>query len=310
MSEEPRGMNALNSGNVFLMIRFRGTDQHEAITRVISETLGDYSLNLVRADRSHDEDELWANVRHWMDNSLYGIAVFEVINEQVTSPNVSLELGYMLAKGKKCLLLKERRVPVLQTDLIGHLCREFDADRIEETVSAEVRKWLRDVGISKRTNERWLVFISTGGTCRDPMAKAITLELLKQYPPDFDLQVKAFALGPPSKTETSWGARQAIEEMYGQDLLAGHRPTMISSGTAAEADLILVMDHRLLNPKVLPPEKTFVLKPFFGLEGDVDDPWPDTGDDAAAARYARCAAELKQLLETYLNKIVEFLRPQ
>jgi protein-tyrosine-phosphatase len=124
------------------------------------------------------------------------------------------------------------------------------------------------------------------------------------------MKVEAYALGPPSKAEASAGARQAITAIYGEDLLADHQPKMISSAIAAEADLILVMDHSLLKLKVLPADRTFVLKPFFGLEGDVADPWPDTGDDAAAARYARCANELKQILETHLDRIFQFLQPE
>jgi hypothetical protein len=120
--------------NVFLMVRFREAPQYEAITKALSDILGQYSLNLIRADWKQHHDELWPNVRCCMNNAAYGIAVFEYISEQTLSPNVSLELGYMLAKGKRCLLLKDKGVPALQADLVGHLCREFDVEQIPETV--------------------------------------------------------------------------------------------------------------------------------------------------------------------------------
>ncbi|HLL75290.1 MAG TPA: hypothetical protein VK421_08475 [Pyrinomonadaceae bacterium] len=293
--------------NVFLMVRFRDSEHHEKISRVIGEVLGEYSLRLIRADFKHYHDELWGNVQHCMDHCEYGIAVFEQINEQATSPNVSLELGYMLAKGKRCLLLKEKGVPQLQADLVGHLCRVFDADRIEETVGAEVRNWLRDLGIAKKSGERLLVYVSSGGTCRDPMAKAITLKLLEQHPPGYRLRVEAVALHEPSKATASESARRAIREMYGEDLLADHRAAKLTPTLMEEADLILVMHRDML--KTLPSAKARVLKPFFGLEGNVADPWPDEADEAASRRYTGCAAELRTVLEPNINRLIDALRP-
>lgn len=56
-----------------------------------------------------------------------GVAVFEQLVEPDFNPNVSLEVGYMLAQKKKLLLLKERSLPRLSSDLVGHLYKEFDA---------------------------------------------------------------------------------------------------------------------------------------------------------------------------------------
>jgi protein-tyrosine-phosphatase len=74
-----------------------------------------------------------------------------------------------------------------------------------------------------------------------------------------------------------------------------------------EADLILVMNQDML--KTLPPEKTHVLKPFFGIEGNIDDPWPDEAGEKAAQRYDKCAAELRAVLEKNINKLINTLRP-
>jgi len=101
------------------MIRFRESKQHEAITKAISSVLTEYTLNLVRADWKYYHNELWTNVKYFMDNSLYGIAVFEQIHDQDTNPNVRFELGYMIAQEKKCLILKEKHVPMLQSDSPG-----------------------------------------------------------------------------------------------------------------------------------------------------------------------------------------------
>jgi hypothetical protein len=69
------------------------------------------------------------------------------------------------------------------------------------------------------------------------------------------------------------------------------------------------MAESLQNPKLFPPGKTFVLRPFFGLEGDVADPWPDGTDEATLARYAACCRELKEMLEGNFDHLVEALHP-
>jgi len=304
--------------NVFLMMRFNKTKQHKKISDVISSVLAEYSLNQIRADSKQYHNELWTNVKSCMDASDYGVAVFEQIDQRDINPNVSLELGYMLAQGKKCLLLKEERVPVLQSDLVGHLYREFDSYEIKKTVIPEVRNWLRDLGFIKRSDERMIVFVSGGGTCRCAMAKAMTKKIVEKYQLNFKLRVESCAKG----TKTSQGgthdnpddgatdgARQSIKKLFGEDLLADHRSMILTNAIMEEADLILVMDKGLSkgikdNPKTR--EKTEVFKRFFGLEGDIKDPWEgeDDGKNETEAqrceryeRYDKCAIEIKEVLE-------------
>ncbi len=46
---------------------------------------------------------------------------------------------------------------------------------------------------------------------------------------------------------------------------------------------------------------------FFGLKGDVPNPWPDDEDDAARKRYRTCMSHLKGVIEHGLDPIVEYL---
>jgi protein-tyrosine-phosphatase len=292
---------------VFLMIRFRDSDSHVAITKAIEESLADYDLDLIRADWRQFHGELWSNVRDCIKRADYGVAVFERIGEEPISLNVALELGYMLAQGKNCLLLREKNVHLLPVDLAGHLCREFDIGDAGTSVRREVRAWLEDVGIAKKSDERLLVFVSQGGTCRDPMAKAILLKLLEKADLNYELHVEARGLGQSSKRQASRCARRAIEEMFGEDLLANHRPRTITRRLAEDADLIFVMEEKLLNPKVLPPEKTFPLKHYFGLPGHVQDPWPDRDDDESMSRYRTCCQDLRAILESNLPRLIKDL---
>jgi hypothetical protein len=55
----------------------------------------------------------------------------------------------MLGLGKRCLLLKEKRLPKLPSDIVGHLYKPWDAFDATNTVSGEVTRWLRtDLGLA------------------------------------------------------------------------------------------------------------------------------------------------------------------
>jgi protein-tyrosine-phosphatase len=162
-----------------------------------------------------------------------------------------------------------------------------------------------------RQPRKTLVFLSSGGTCRDPMAKAITTKLLETRRLKHAISVRAVGLRPTPKSKVSYAARYAIREMYNQDLLKRHRPRQLTPRLIEEADLILAMDRSLLVPSRdktrLPPEKTHVLKEFFGRKGDVDDPWPDGKDQKTLARYRRCAEELRGLLTDNFDRLASVL---
>jgi nucleoside 2-deoxyribosyltransferase len=74
----------------------------------------------------------------------FGIAVFERLEEESFNPNVSLEVGYMLALGKPVLILKYKTLKKIQTDLIGRLYKEFDPQNPKETIPEKVLRWLKD----------------------------------------------------------------------------------------------------------------------------------------------------------------------
>lgn len=75
------------------------------------------------------------------------VSVFEDIDHRDFNPNVSLELGYMLGKHKRCLILKERRLQQLPTDVVNRLYKPFDAFDIEGSIGSQVLEWIdNDLG--------------------------------------------------------------------------------------------------------------------------------------------------------------------
>ncbi len=130
------------AGNVFLMMRFLDTPQMNDIHDAIRRSLSARNLHAIRADDRDYTGELWTNIEVCMTGCQRGIAVFEDIEQREFNPNVSLELGYMLGKRRRCLILKERRLPELPTDVVHRLYKPFDMFNIDETVRAQVLRWI------------------------------------------------------------------------------------------------------------------------------------------------------------------------
>ena len=160
-----------------------------------------------------------------------------------------------------------------------------------------------------RRRPKVLVFLSAGGTCRDPMAAAIMAKVLQAKPEKRVIVIRAAGLGPNIGSQASYAARYVMNRMYGEDLLKNHKPELLTPELAAEADLIVAMDKGLLLTagKTLPGDKTFVLKEFLGLRGDISDPWPDGRDDATLARYQECAEELRRVLTAGADRLLAAL---
>ena len=131
----------------FVMMCFKDGKPHSEILNCIKQTLSQHGVEALRADDKQYMDDLFPNVKTYMHGCDFGIAVFDRIIKDDINPNVSLEVGYMLGLGKSVLLLKDKTLKTLQTDLAGKLYKEFDSHDIAETMPAQIEKWLRDKGI-------------------------------------------------------------------------------------------------------------------------------------------------------------------
>jgi len=127
-------LEAVPDKNVFVMMRYRSTDQFRAIELRITRTLLKHGLYARFAKDLQMEQWLWANIKRYMNACKYGIAVFDSLNrgtaEPKLNPNICTELGYMLAQAKECLILKDKKLR-LQTDLQGFIFESFDGDQLE-----------------------------------------------------------------------------------------------------------------------------------------------------------------------------------
>jgi nucleoside 2-deoxyribosyltransferase/protein-tyrosine-phosphatase len=293
------------NSNVFIMMRFCATKEHNEILQEVREALRYYGLNGLRADDKNYAESIWTNIKSYLDACDMGIAVFEQIEDNDFNPNVSLELGYMMAQKKHVLLLKENRLKALPTDVVGNLYKPFDSHNLSSSIRPSILQWLRDIGVAKFATERVVLFVSYGGTCRCAMAKVALEQALvgRQLPFRLRAISVAYMFGP--NNEASKGARRAVYDTYGSDLLEEHRVTRRNPGLLADADLILVMEEQFRVG--LPTNKTFCFNEFLGLEGDVHNPWPDEENDAAHERYRNCMRELRVALEQGADKILNYV---
>ena len=136
------------SRNVFVMMRFSASEQITQIHDAIVAGLAEHGMNAVRADDRDYTGELWSNIEVYLTGCQYGIAVFEDIEQRDYNPNVSLELGYLMGRGKRTLLLKEKRLPNMPSDVVHRLYKEFNGYDIDNSVRREVGTWItRDLRI-------------------------------------------------------------------------------------------------------------------------------------------------------------------
>jgi hypothetical protein len=135
--------------NVFIMMRYRPDAHFMRIEETLKTSLSKYGLIARLAKDCAFSDDLWENVELYMKFSRLGIAVFEEIDERTFNPNISLELGYMYGLGRRCLLLKDKRMPRLPTDTCGKIYRDFDTYDLASSISSQISDWCeRDLGLS------------------------------------------------------------------------------------------------------------------------------------------------------------------
>jgi hypothetical protein len=131
----------------FLMMKYEDTPLHDRIVEAVGRTCASFGIKAVRADTKRYADDLLPNVRTYLEGCGLGIAIFERLTSEDFNPDVSLEVGYMMALGKPVCLLKDSTLASLQTDLVGRLYEHFDTQRPEQSIPPKLEKWLRDKGI-------------------------------------------------------------------------------------------------------------------------------------------------------------------
>ena len=139
--------------NVFIMMPFRHDvdERYESIVEVIKSEFSKYNFKAWLASDKTIKPHLWDNVASFMLACKYGVAVFTRVEEQQRirvdefNPNVSLELGFFMSRGKKVLLLKDNALPRLPSDLVGHLYQGIELNRVKRQLPEIIKNWVEGI---------------------------------------------------------------------------------------------------------------------------------------------------------------------
>ncbi|MEU0499120.1 hypothetical protein [Mycobacterium sp. NPDC006124] len=130
--------------NVMLITRFpRGIEDHFAqlILKLRGATAA-HGLKLQVASDGMAEDTLWANVVTYMWACKYAIVLMDSA-DGVLNSNVLIEIGGMLMTGRRCAILRDKSVPAMPSDLVGHIYKSADLADHNSSVAA-IHQWIRD----------------------------------------------------------------------------------------------------------------------------------------------------------------------
>lgn len=132
---------------IFVMMPFDKSERYEQIIRSIQTIFAEYGVSALRADSKRYHNIVLYNILTYISGSGSGVAVFERLKNDIFNANVSFELGYMMALGKRVCLLKDNTLVNLHSDLGGLMYEEFDPDCIDKTIPSALSKWALNSGI-------------------------------------------------------------------------------------------------------------------------------------------------------------------
>lgn len=133
----------------FIIMKFSEDERFNKALGIIKRKLADYGIVGIRADERQFANTVWENIKVYMDNADYGIAIAESVEDNYINSNVSVEIGYMLALKKKVCLLKEKSLDRLHSDFAGIIYNEFDINNVKKTIPSALEKWMTFENIIK-----------------------------------------------------------------------------------------------------------------------------------------------------------------
>lgn len=127
---------------IFVIMPFQ--EELNKVYEIIKDIFASKGYSAIRADEKEFTNDLWENVRVYLECCNVAVAVFDKNDQDNYNPNVAIEVGYMLSKGNKVCLLKDKKLPKLPSDLISKMYKEYDSDDVEGTLPEQLGLWIRD----------------------------------------------------------------------------------------------------------------------------------------------------------------------
>ena len=127
----------------FLMMKFSSDNPYKKIENAVKDAFRQQGAELMTADDHHYSPELLTNISTYMHGCGFGVAVFDRILNDEFNPNISLELGFMMALGKPVLILKDQTLETLHSDIVSRLYTEFDPHDPDNGLAENISKWMK-----------------------------------------------------------------------------------------------------------------------------------------------------------------------
>lgn len=138
-----------NEKTAFIISSF--SENHNSILTKIKNVLKNKKITgLLSRDKEY-VTTLWDNVQIYMHGCDFGIVVLSNIDiDKPVNQNVLLEMGYMLGVKKPVLVLKEKQLQKVFTDVQGEYWHEFDAYNLD-SIKTIIEKFIKDNNLCQNT---------------------------------------------------------------------------------------------------------------------------------------------------------------
>lgn len=140
--EEERFYEIYGKNSIFIIMPFHS--EYDIIYTTITKYFKTKGITAVRASEIEFSENLWENIKVYLESCNTAIAIFTKESNNAFNPNVALEVGYMMSKGCKICLLKDNRLEKLPSDLIEKLYKQYDSSDIENSIPPLLESWCRD----------------------------------------------------------------------------------------------------------------------------------------------------------------------
>ena len=148
-----------------------------------------------------------------------------------------------------------------------------------------------------------IMFVCSGNTCRSAMAEQLFLKKIKERNLQEKFSVSSAGIIGFSNAASPDEVKKVMMDEYGIDITA-HRARRVNREDVNEMDLILTMTKGqvigLLGVNPDSKGKTYPLKEYVGLTGNIDDPFGESLEV-----YSACAKELNHCIDLLLDKEVK-----
>ena len=149
IKDEVKKFKEKHAGKTTAFIMTSFAEEHKKVGEEIIKTLEDFNIKGFMADDTGGKnyDDLLPNIEVFMYGCDFGIGIYAdnsilTNHEKIRiNSNLSFEVGYMLSLQKKVCILKEKKLPKLNSDLCSKIYVEFEFKKNKD-LKNKLKEWI------------------------------------------------------------------------------------------------------------------------------------------------------------------------